>query len=220
MTPISLLLPLLLPTSHPTTLQAPEIQSMYTLNIPVSKIRNHMRREFERHRYVSQLPVADVLIMHSHQEFQVGFKTGGQGVESWSESVGRMNHCMFSIILQVDCISAADELNNVSTPLCSFFVVFFSSSLSASYPQETMNFWKQVPHVLKYFEGEENIKGKVPTSFVDSFLQVRQCVWDSSCPPVPLSMSLSVPLSAHPLVDHIFHSSGSPASRSEAPLAC
>lgn len=51
--------------------QAPEIQTMYTLNIPVSTIRNKMRQEFERHRYVSKLRTADVLIYNSHSEFQV-----------------------------------------------------------------------------------------------------------------------------------------------------
>lgn len=44
---------------------------MYTLNIPVSTIRNKMRQEFERHRYVSKLRTADVLIYNSHAEFQV-----------------------------------------------------------------------------------------------------------------------------------------------------
>lgn len=30
-----------------------------------------MRQEFERHRFVKQLPVVDVLIFNSHSEFQV-----------------------------------------------------------------------------------------------------------------------------------------------------
>lgn len=52
-------------------LQAPEIQSMYTLSLPVSTLRTKIRQEFERHRYVSQLQAVDVLLFHSHQEFQV-----------------------------------------------------------------------------------------------------------------------------------------------------
>lgn len=44
---------------------------MYTLNMPVSAIRTKMRQEFERHRYVSKLKTADVLIYNSHAEFQV-----------------------------------------------------------------------------------------------------------------------------------------------------
>lgn len=51
--------------------QAPEIQQMYSLNMPVSAIRTKMRQEFERHRYVQQLKTVDVLLFNSHQEYQV-----------------------------------------------------------------------------------------------------------------------------------------------------
>jgi hypothetical protein len=51
--------------------QAPEIQNMYSLNLPVSTLRTKMRQEFERHRYVAQLNTTDVLLFNSHQEFQV-----------------------------------------------------------------------------------------------------------------------------------------------------
>ena len=51
--------------------QGPEIQQMYSLNMPVSAIRTKMRQEFERHRYVNQLKTVDVLLFNSHQEFQV-----------------------------------------------------------------------------------------------------------------------------------------------------
>jgi hypothetical protein len=53
------------------TVQAPEIQTMYSLNMPVSTLRTKMRQEFERHRYVNQLKTVDVLLFNSHQEFQV-----------------------------------------------------------------------------------------------------------------------------------------------------
>lgn len=52
-------------------LQAPEIQTMYSLNMPVSQLRTKMRQEFERHRYVNQIKTVDVLLFSSHQEFQV-----------------------------------------------------------------------------------------------------------------------------------------------------
>ena len=52
--------------------QAPEIQQMYSLNIPVSQVRTKVRQEFERHRYVNKLPVVDMLLFRSHSEFQVG----------------------------------------------------------------------------------------------------------------------------------------------------
>jgi hypothetical protein len=51
--------------------QAPEIQTMYSLNMPVSRLRTKMRQEFERHRYVSQLPTVDVLLSKSQMEYQV-----------------------------------------------------------------------------------------------------------------------------------------------------
>lgn len=69
---------------------------MYSLNMPVSKIRTKVRQEFERHRYVNQLKTVDVLLFNSHQEFQVsGFfflllfgrrgRGGGRGKEREKE---------------------------------------------------------------------------------------------------------------------------------------
>lgn len=52
--------------------QSPEIQTMYSLDMPVSAIRTKIRQEFERHRYVQQLKTVDVLLFNSHQEYQVG----------------------------------------------------------------------------------------------------------------------------------------------------
>lgn len=45
---------------------------MYSLNVPVSAIRTKIRQQFEKHRYVSQLKVVDVLLFKSHAEYQVG----------------------------------------------------------------------------------------------------------------------------------------------------
>ena len=53
--------------------QSPEIQNMYSLNMPVSAIRTKLRQEFERHRFVGQLQAVDVLLFQSDAEFQVGF---------------------------------------------------------------------------------------------------------------------------------------------------
>ncbi|KAF1966485.1 NADH dehydrogenase, alpha subcomplex, subunit 6 [Bimuria novae-zelandiae CBS 107.79] len=87
---------------------APEIQSMYTLSMPVSQLRTKMRQEFERHRYVNQIKTVDVLLFHSHQEFQ-----------------------------------------------------------------ETLNYWKQLSHVLKYFRAEEEPKARLPKNFINGFLEGR-----------------------------------------------
>lgn len=51
--------------------KSPEIQSMYSLNMPVSKIRTKVRQEFEKHRYVNHLQAVDVLLQQSQAEFQV-----------------------------------------------------------------------------------------------------------------------------------------------------
>lgn len=61
---------------HADRPKAPEIQQMYSLNKPVSQIRTKMRQEFERHRYVQQLPVVDMLLFQSHAEFQVRLVCG------------------------------------------------------------------------------------------------------------------------------------------------
>ncbi|KAK0251531.1 ndufa6 NADH-ubiquinone oxidoreductase subunit [Friedmanniomyces endolithicus] len=39
--------------------------------------------------------------------------------------------------------------------------------------QETLNFWKQLTHVLKYFRMEEDPKAKLPKTFIQGFLEVR-----------------------------------------------
>ncbi|GAB7343805.1 hypothetical protein MBLNU457_1776t1 [Dothideomycetes sp. NU457] len=96
-------------TSYREWLRAgPEIQTMYSLDMPVSAIRTKMRQEFERHRYVQQLKTVDVLLFNSHQEYQ-----------------------------------------------------------------ETLNYWKQLTHVLKYFRAEEDPKARLPANFIQGFLEGR-----------------------------------------------
>jgi len=107
---------------------------MYTLNIPVSTIRTKMRQEFERHRYVSKLRTADVLIYNSHAEFQV--RTSGR----------------------VECDTDAAD----------------GGTDTAFLQQETLNFWKQLTHVLKYFRAEEDPKARLPKTFIAGFLEVRK----------------------------------------------
>lgn len=52
-------------------IQAPEIQSMYSVPLPTSVIRTRLREQFEKHRFVDKLPVVDVLLFQSHAEYQV-----------------------------------------------------------------------------------------------------------------------------------------------------
>jgi len=44
---------------------------MYSLNMPVSVLRTKVRQEYERHRYVGQLNVVDMLIAQGNMEYQV-----------------------------------------------------------------------------------------------------------------------------------------------------
>ena len=43
--------------------------------------------------------------------------------------------------------------------------------------QETLNFWKQLSHVLKYFRVEEEPKARLPANFINGFLEVRDLTW-------------------------------------------
>ncbi|MCJ1354355.1 MAG: hypothetical protein MMC33_004343 [Icmadophila ericetorum] len=87
---------------------APEIQTMYSLNVAVSEIRTKIRQEYERHRFVNKLPVVDMLIFQSDAEYQ-----------------------------------------------------------------ETMNYWKQLPHILKYFREKEDPTAQLPRNFMGAFLEVQ-----------------------------------------------
>ncbi|KAK1756090.1 NADH-ubiquinone oxidoreductase [Echria macrotheca] len=49
---------------------APEIQTMYSVPLPVSAIRTRIRQEFERNRFVNKLSVVDILIARSHADYQ------------------------------------------------------------------------------------------------------------------------------------------------------
>jgi NADH dehydrogenase (ubiquinone) 1 alpha subcomplex subunit 6 len=38
--------------------------------------------------------------------------------------------------------------------------------------QETMNFWKQISHVMKYFRETDNPTARLPENFMQGFLEV------------------------------------------------
>lgn len=40
--------------------------------------------------------------------------------------------------------------------------------------QETMNYWKQLNHVMKFFRLEEDPKSHLPKNFITGFLEVRR----------------------------------------------
>ena len=60
----------LLAHAHETRSQAPEICTLYCLNVPPSAVRAVIRQRFEKNRYVSDPKVIDVLIHKSRQDYQ------------------------------------------------------------------------------------------------------------------------------------------------------
>ena len=46
------------------------------------------------------------------------------------------------------------------------------SMLIRAWWQETLNFWKQIPHVMKFFREEENPDARLPANFMQGFLEV------------------------------------------------
>ena len=48
----------------------------------------------------------------------------------------------------------------------------FVSMLIKAWGQETLNFWKQIPHVMKFFREEENPDARLPANFMQGFLEV------------------------------------------------
>lgn len=112
---------------------------MYSLNMPISKIRTKVREEFEKNRYVNSLPAVNVLIMQSDMEFQVCRPT------PWEKQPTR------------------GRKSTITDELCTV--------------QETLNFWKQLSHVMKYFRKEEDPTAQLPKNFISGFLEVR--VWNN-----------------------------------------
>lgn len=48
----------------------------------------------------------------------------------------------------------------------------FKRETRANSVKETLNFWKQTSHVLKYFRAEEDPKARLPSNFINGFLEV------------------------------------------------
>ena len=122
---------------------------MYSLNMPVSRIRTKVRQEFERHRYVSQLPTVDVLLFQSHSEYQVSATIILNTTLRIRLGTRRWGHHRFA--------------NDA-----------YLIDLGLSRAQETLNYWKQLNHVLKYFREDENPTAKLPQGFMQSFLEVSR----------------------------------------------
>ena len=55
--------------------------------------------------------------------------------------------------------------------------VSFVSMLMKAWWQETLNFWKQIPHVMKFFREEENPDARLPANFMQGFLEVATIIY-------------------------------------------
>ncbi|RMZ09028.1 hypothetical protein D0862_03748 [Hortaea werneckii] len=51
--------------------------------------------------------------------------------------------------------------------------------------QETLNFWKQLTHVLKYFRAEEDPKARLPKNFIQGFIEVHFLPFHKNKPQTP-----------------------------------
>lgn len=51
--------------------------------------------------------------------------------------------------------------------------VLYYKDLLLTLLQETLNYWKQLPHILKYFRAEEDPTARLPKNFMSGFLEGR-----------------------------------------------
>jgi hypothetical protein len=67
--------------------------------------------------------------------------------------------------------------------------------------QETLNYWKQLPHILKYFRAEEDPNARRPQNFMSGFLEVSLCTLYRT------SIDLLTPILGQELSVESFHNS-------------
>lgn len=84
---------------------------MYSLNMPVSAIRTKVRQEFEKHRYVSQLQVVDVLLFQSHAEFQVSADHESQGFPTAMDMDSSYGSVIHKTTSELESYSIAQRTN-------------------------------------------------------------------------------------------------------------
>lgn len=65
--------------------QAPEIVSLYALNVAPSMIRLKIRQDFEKNKEITDLPIIDMLLHKNQQEYQ-------ETMNCWKQEVGLVLH--------------------------------------------------------------------------------------------------------------------------------
>ena len=48
----------------------PDMINLYQIELPISTVRSKVRQEFERHRYVTDLPTIDILLFKGQANYQ------------------------------------------------------------------------------------------------------------------------------------------------------
>ena len=84
--------------SEPADSQAPEIVTLYALNVPPSMVRLKIRHDFERNRNVENLDVINMLLHKNQQEFQ-------ETMNMWKQEVSGMGRVHSARIWRPPCAS-------------------------------------------------------------------------------------------------------------------
>lgn len=50
--------------------QVPDMVNLYQIELPISTVRSKIRQEFERNRYISDLPTIDIILFKGQIEYQ------------------------------------------------------------------------------------------------------------------------------------------------------
>jgi len=111
-----------------------------------------------------------MLLFQSHAEYQVCWSFSCDGISgSWP----------FWIISFLDNFMLGMHWkrgNGMCTSQLKFCSVFVLIHLLS---QETLNYWKQLPHILKYFRAEEDPNARRPQNFMSGFLEAGSALLTS-----------------------------------------
>ncbi|KAK3495025.1 uncharacterized protein B0T23DRAFT_395080 [Neurospora hispaniola] len=154
----------------------PEMQSMYSLPLPISVIRTRIRQEFERNRFVNKLPVVDVLLTKGHADYQVRLHFIVTIHTDMNQGIPRNGHSSGV------CPKSGEHpkrrgkgfQTRGQKGISERWRMLCVAAIRTVIVMETMNFWRQTTHMMSYFN-EESFRGakRLPSSFIDGFLQGR-----------------------------------------------
>jgi len=65
------------------------------------------------------------------------------------------------------------------------WVLYLAMAGSNNIVQETLNFWKQLTHIMKYFRADEDTSVHLPKNFMQGFIEVSPFLLDHLTPRTP-----------------------------------